>query len=124
MNRLIYNDRVYSSNFRNVDKYIMSNRQISIARSTPKGFKGSRLDELMPSWELINNYKSGALTEEEYEDTYYREVLNKLSAIEVYEKLKGKVICCYEDSGVFCHRHIVMNWLLANLDYTIIGGEL
>ena len=43
---------------------------------------------------------------------------------DVYNALKGKVICCWEKPDDFCHRHIILDWIdiVKGLGYT--GGEV
>lgn len=122
--KIIENDKVYTSSFGLVGKHVMSNRQVSISLSTPSTFKGSYVKALNPSWDLLNMYKSGSLSEQQYRDRYYAEVLDYLNPIEVYNQLKGKVICCWCGKGSFCHRQLVLEWLRDNIGDNVVGGEL
>ena len=94
-------------------KYKESNG-VSIAIGTPKWFKGETFPELFPSWDLVNYYKRTG-DEVGYRERYYEEVLYKLNPTEVYDKLKDKVILCWETSDKFCHRHIVSEWIYEEL---------
>lgn len=80
--------------------------------------------ELQPPSDVFYAYKHGEIDEKLFVELYYQRVLQRLDPKSVYEQLKGKVICCWEDQDRFCHRHIVMSWLdiLIGLGYT--GGEL
>lgn len=83
---------------------------ISIARVVPF-WKGDRYRELMPSAELIRDYKDGLINEEQYTIRYKQEVLSKLDPKLVGLLLEGRILLCYEKTGSFCHRHIVAEWL-------------
>ena len=124
MAKLIYNDRIYTSFFDAVDKYVMLDRQISIALSSPRSYRGERCESLAPTPELLGGYKRGEITKEEYEVIYYETTLALLNPLEIYEMLKGKVLLCWEKKGLFCHRHLVIRWLQDNLGERVIGGEL
>lgn len=120
----INNNKVYTSYFARAGRIIPDRRLVSIALSSPDNFGGKYYHELNPSPSLLSNYKQGKLSIEEYKSIYYAEVLNHLKPIEVYEQLKGKVMCCWEKPDVFCHRHLVLDWLRDNLGDNIYGGEI
>ena len=125
MAKLIYNDKVYTSFFDAVDKYVLHDRQVSIAISSKPTFKGSTFEQLAPPRWLRDGYKkTKKITKEDFERIYYEEVLSKLDPILVYMELKGKVLLCWEKRGYFCHRHLVMKWLKESLGEESIGGEL
>jgi len=121
---VVENDKVYTSYYSVVDKYVLKGRQVSISVSSPKGFRGIRYTKLMPSVELLRDYKGGRVDKNEYIKRYYCETLNKLNPSEVYNELKGKVLLCWEKKGEFCHRAIVLYWLKEALGDLVIGGEL
>lgn len=121
---ILLKDKIYTSYFARASKIIPDRRLISIALSSPENWGGSYLRELNPSPYLIHNIKNGIITPEEYEQTYRLEVLNNLDPTYIMDKTLGKVMCCWEKSGDFCHRHIVLNWLRENLGNNIIGGEV
>lgn len=124
LGKIIYYDKVYSSNFGSVDKYVFPKRQISISITTPTNFKGEKYTDLNPPQYLLDGYKSNTISWEQYIDIYYAEVLSKLDPEKVYEDLKGKVICCWCSKDSFCHRHLVMRWLRQKLGDKVAGGEL
>lgn len=121
---VIDNNKIYTSYFAVVDRYVGSSRQVSIALSTPKGFKGSYFLKLAPTWEILSKYKAKQISESQYNVMYRDSILYKQDPREVYEALRGKVLCCWEKSGDFCHRHIVLDWLVENLGPNILGGEI
>ena len=121
---VIKNDLIYSSYIARACKIVPNRRLVSIALNTPDYFGGSFLRELNPTPMMIHNIKNGNITAEEYEEAYRKEVLSQLNVHEVTEKLKGKIICCYEKPSDFCHRHIVMKWIAENIGEQVIGGEI
>lgn len=124
MAKLIYADKIYTCSFSSVNKHVGVHKQVSIAISQPKDFKGVRYTKLMPPWILLESYKNGNTTVEEYEEIYKEQILSQLNPIEVYEDLKGKVLCCWEGKTSFCHRKLVLDWLEKTIGADIIGGEL
>lgn len=111
--------KIYTGNFANVKKYQDQNlTPISIARFN-RYFSGSKLMELAPPAIMIHD------PEPIYTPKFKMEVLDKLNATEIFEKIKklsnGKdvVLLCYEKEGDFCHRHLVADWLSLNLDIEI-----
>ena len=86
-------------------------RFVSVARGN-KYWYGERYPDLFPTWDMIK-----MTDEEEYEEAYRRQVLDKLDPVKVYEDLEDAVILCHEsidkiESGeTFCHRHIIARWL-------------
>lgn len=147
----LYPNLVYSSYFAVVNKFVPVNLQISVALGTPSWFNGTKYSKLCPPRELLDAYKNGLdgtiyegktitldyidtgitidfingkLTNKSYEEVYRKEVLAKLNPIEVYNDLKGKVICCWESSKDFCHRYIILTWLRETLGSDFVGWEL
>lgn len=121
---VIKNDKVYSSYYARACKIIPDRRLVSISIGIPDNFNGEIMRELNPSGSLLYRYKNNLCDEQEYTETYITEILSKLDAFEIYNKLKGKVILCYCGKDSFCHRHIVMNWLKQNLGDEVTGGEI
>lgn len=93
---------------------------VSIARTAPwfiaKELKVYPLDALAPTDEIL------ALKDRptEYTKRYKEEVLRNLDPIRIFATLMGigrqeqtdkVVMMCYERPEVFCHRHIVAEWL-------------
>lgn len=89
---------------------------VSIARKTPYWFNGDSYIILAPKYTLINDYKNGTITEEEYTIRYNKwlsclvpeHVIEELSSFGDLDKI---VLCCYEKPTDFCHRHLVSKWL-------------
>ncbi len=80
-------------------------------------FDGETFSALAPKYEFWKKWHEqiGKLSEEEnmrfYIEHYYSEVLSKLDAAQIYNKLKDAIVLCYETPDTFCHRHIVACWL-------------
>lgn len=121
---VIKRDKVYTSYFSRASKIVPDRRLVSIARTSPEGWNCGFIRELNPSQSLLYNYKQGKVTDKEYEETYQLETLNALDPQEIYNQVKGKVLCCWEKSDCFCHRHLILKWLQKNFGENIIGGEI
>lgn len=100
---------------------------VSIARMTPKFFKGVTFEDLAPSNILLARYKKGQLSNEEFAYAYINQIkylpfdsiFNKLFELAKSEKSKGIVLLCYEKSDNFCHRHVLADYLNENFDMNI-----
>ena len=117
-------NKIYTSYFTKANKIFPDRMLVSISITSAQIFNGSYARELNPSKELLWEYKNGEISTEKYDEWYTETVLDKLNPFEIYEKYKGKILCCWEKSGEFCHRHIVIKWLADNLWEEIIGGEI
>ena len=108
---------IYTSYFGNIRKLPEDAILISIARSTPKWFKGEALLGLAPSYQLLNEWKKGNITTTEYERWYRTEVSDRYTYLEEIEEeilscVDGElchdiILLCYEKTMDFCHRHIL-----------------
>jgi len=94
-------------------------RGISIALKTPHWFKGPSYPDLFPTPAGLYTYRTDH-DEQAYIKTYYKDVLDKLDPRKVYTDLQYKVLLCYEKRGVFCHRHIVADWLYDKLGVLVL----
>lgn len=110
--------KIYTSYFANGKKLNMAGlRMIGIALYPPKWFYGTTIRDVAPSYSILKETSS----QEEYVNRFKNEILSKVDAKAFVEKLetisKGKdvVLCCYEKPDEFCHRHLVAEWLTANL---------
>lgn len=117
-------NKVYSSYYARACKIVPDWRLIAISIGIPDSFNGNIMRELNPPQQLLYDYKNGLCSDEEYIDRYTRNVLNNLNPVDIYNKLKGKVILCYCGKDSFCHRHLVLNWLEQNLGSEVIGNEI
>ena len=88
---------------------------VSISRWSPKWLECLECKELAPSTDLLNRYKNGQASAEDYtvEFEEYLEGVDLKAIADLFsEKAKsagkvGIVFCCYEKPRDFCHRHIV-----------------
>jgi uncharacterized protein YeaO (DUF488 family) len=121
---VIKNDKIYTSYYARACKIIPDRRLVAISRGIPDNFGGSTFRELNPSQDLLFSYKQGIINEQEYEERYNVETLSKLNPLDIYNKLKGKVLLCYCGKDKFCHRQLVIKWLETHLGTEVIGGEV
>ena len=92
---------------------------VSIAAKSPDFYKGREYKKLAPNYWFFKKYKDDG-DEEFYTKQYYKEVLDKLDPKEVYKELgENAILLCWEGKDKFCHRRIVAEWLLNNLDVEI-----
>lgn len=98
---------------------------VSISNSMPKFFmdkfpKTRIYTPLFPNWGIIDAYKKKIITDNEFTTLYYRHILNKLNPDKVMRELGEKaVLVCWEKIGVFCHRHLVAEWLKSEIGLVI-----
>lgn len=97
--------KFFTSNFRVSGK---DPKAVAISQGIPKWYRGKRMIELAPSWELVK----AKIPETEYTRRYYLENLCKLHAKLIVEDLEdGAILLCWEKPGDFCHRRIVAEWI-------------
>lgn len=120
----IKNDQVYSSYYARACKIVPDSRLVAISLQIPDNFGGQIMRELNPSESILWGYKNNKITWDEYEKQYTEQILNKLNPVEVYERLKGKVMLCYCGKGKHCHRQIVMRWLSKNIGKDFTDNEI
>ena len=121
---VIKKDKIYTSYFAKADKIFPNRLMVSIAITHPDGWKATYYRHLNPSLNMLMARKNGELDDAEFERAYRTEVLDHLDPMRVYTDLKGKVLCCWEKTGEFCHRNIVTAWLAENLGEEVVGGEI
>jgi len=122
--------KIYTSYFSKIHTIVREKRNpclINIAKFVPppmlKHLHGS-INEFKPTVNLLNKYKMGKVTEEEYKEIYLKDVEKNLIDTNIIELLSrdekvysSVVLLCYEKSENFCHRHILRDYLnnLCNL---------
>ena len=121
---VIKRDKVYTSYYARACRIVPDRRLVAISIGIPDGFNGHIIRELNPSEKLLMDYKNGRCSDEEYIERYTSDVLDKLNPIDIYNKVKGKVMLCYCGKDKFCHRKLVIEWLKQHLGEDIIGNEL
>lgn len=87
---------------------------VSIAGKQPTGCNWPQYKPFVPSWDLVHDYKNGAITEGEYTRLYIKRFLD-MSAKGVYSELiktygDGCTLLCWEVPTQFCHRQLVRKW--------------
>lgn len=87
---------------------------ISISAKAPVNYKGKEFKTLAPKWHFFKKYKEDG-DSEYYTKCYQEEVLKRLNPKEIYDKLDGAILLCYEKPGEFCHRRLVADWLEKSL---------
>lgn len=106
----------YFSNLVNVAPWV---KQISIARTQPKGFDLPQFKAFAPSAELLWDYKKGKISWAEYEARYFEQ----LKALPNLEKIKEHLrkyqddkhdlvfVCWERRNNPHCHRHLLARFL-------------
>lgn len=119
------NTQIFTGQLSQIDYYIKNGLNVvSIARKKPVWFNGPEILELAPSIELLQRYHSGlsfGVFSKEFNE--YLETLDLVSLQKKLEALgnghSGVILCCYEKSGKFCHRHLVSWFLGKSFDQTV-----
>jgi hypothetical protein len=89
---------------------------ISISRSVPNGFPGSKYFELAPEWAAVQAYKANG-DFERFAGYYRAMVLADLDAQEIYDQLgEDAILVCWERDRDTCHRSLVAEWFADQLD--------
>ena len=88
---------------------------IAICIYPPTDWSGPRFPALEPERADFYKIKGGSMSNEEYEESYRKNVLARLDAQKIYDSLKDYVLLCWEKPGDFCHRRIVAAWLFESL---------
>ena len=96
-------------------KTYKGNNGIAICIYPPLDWTGDRFYSLNPDRETFFAKKADQIDEAQYEKQYRERVLSKLDPQKTYDALRDKVLLCWEDPGLFCHRRIVAEWLQENL---------
>lgn len=110
---------MYTGYFAMIKKYLQSEPDlipVAITRFTPPWFKGPTYLPLAPSSDLLLRYKDKRINVDQYVKEYnsYIYTLDPISILcdlSQYGNLDKIVLCCYEKSGEFCHRHLLARWL-------------
>lgn len=104
---------MYTSNFARLRYVNPPLRPVSIARGTPRWFRGPCYEALAPEWEWLR------FSREEY-DRAFRRRLNQLDPRRVYEDLgEQAVLLCWCKHNAGCHRRLVAEWLEKSLGIVI-----
>lgn len=109
----------YTGYFARIEKYKeLGLYPVSIARYNPKGMNIFTWSAVAPSEDILRDYKSGKITEIEYDFRYRLQLQNRNILEDLYfidskipKEYNGIVLCCYEKSGTFCHRYILAEYI-------------
>lgn len=81
----------------------------------PYWFGGEWFSEMAPSAELVQSYKRGEVTPEQYTEIYLKQLESNqeaiLSRIQSFDPQKDYILLCFEGPGRFCHRHVFADWV-------------
>ena len=117
--------KIYTSYFENIPNIPSSLTIVAICYEAPENYNGKEFKLLAPSHDILHEYHHNGMDEERYTRRFYHEILSKLNAQEIYLKLKEYVedqdcvLLCYEKREEFCHRHLVADWLMKELNIEI-----
>ena len=100
----------YTSNYARKGNHPLA---YAISAKPPTWYSGKILTTLAPSWEILNDYKSGTITEEDYTIRYLESLYKrKVNPHELVNALPdGAILLCYESPTDFCHRHAAAEWI-------------
>lgn len=115
---------IYTSYFAKVggydrNKYLL----VSIALINPKWLTDFIREPLLnPSDTALYDVKTGRIDKEEYTKLYLAKlnnigseaIINWLNDLQNNNPAKDIILCCYERSDNFCHRHILRKFLQDN----------
>lgn len=111
---------IYTSYYAKVPKINIENYcLIRVSKSKPAWLDGiliTGIPVLYPHWDLINDWKNGLITWDEYTERYLYQLsfVNREEIIDrLHELSNGKdiILLCYESNDKHCHRHILADWL-------------
>lgn len=114
--------KIYTSYFANLRNIPNSIEPIAISLYTPSFYKGKRALDLAPSKDILDDYKGGKITEEEYRTRYLNLLIERAESLGDwcdYFKDKEVVLVCYEGKDKFCHRRILAE-LLVDIGFEVI----
>ncbi len=114
---------ICTSSYNNFKNKFYLKYSISGNRGVDVGYNGGCFPALAPKigfWYEWENNKDKMSFEDNtkfYIREYWNQVLCNLDPLEIFNKLDGSVLLCYEPNTEFCHRHIVAAW------FEILLGE-
>lgn len=80
---------------------------------------------LAPTWEMVNTFKSGLMSEETFTNMYFSIVNYRWDRIipSTIEWMKDKnlILVCYCPQGQFCHRYLAAEFLVKKMGATYFG---
>lgn len=111
---------IYTSHFSNLKNAI---NPISIAGGCPDFYNGPQFKKLAPKYTWWKQWHDEKLSNEWYVEKYNKTVLQTLKPAEIFSELfefypgaDTITIMCWEKPGLFCHRHLIGEWLSKNIN--------
>ncbi len=114
---------IYTSYFGNYRNFPANSIAVSITRFPPKNWKGLELKSVAPTADKLMKLKNNEIDETVFGWQYLAQ-LNKdenlrprvQALLRHLDETYGNVIlCCYETTNDFCHRHLLADWLNINI---------
>ena len=103
---------IYTTYFAKTKSIEEKDKLVSITRFPPKNINMKSFQKLAPSKELLKKYKADG--DKEHFKNEFNKYLDSLDVKAFAEFLDGYMLCCYEKSTDFCHRHLVAEWFRRN----------
>ena len=107
---------IYTSYFANILNFPDNFIPIGICAKPPSWFTGYNEKRFAPSYSILMDYKQNH-DDLIYDSRYTNEILNTIDVVQIINYLQSQypdqsiVLCCYEKSEEFCHRHLLANRL-------------
>lgn len=100
----------YTSNYARSAQHPLA---VAISASPPDWYHGKKFQLLAPTWEMINDYKSGRINSKDYASKYITLLEQRdITAFDIVEIFPdGTRFLCYEAPGDFCHRRVLADWI-------------
>lgn len=124
----MYNE-LYTGYFAKCKKYRENGYiPVSVAGKTPSNCVDEKWLDFAPRKELFQQWKNGIISDVKYGNEY----MTYLSTIPIedIEELReltrsGKfIMCCYEKTGDFCHRHYLAHFLRTKCLFNVYEVDL
>lgn len=101
---------------------------VSVAGITPDKCVDEKWVDFAPRKDLFYKWKKGIISDIEY-GRRYLEYLNTIPKEDIEElreltKTSNFVMCCYEKTGDFCHRHYLSHFLKVKYNFEVSELEL
>lgn len=113
--------------FAQMKKYVAAGYMpIAITASVPVWYKGNSMQVFAPDWELVQDWKSGKITWDEYTERY-NSMLDRRGisyALKILEQFENVVLICYEKPSDKCHRHLLAEYLNNKYNMNVLEFEI
>lgn len=98
---------------------------VAICSRSPVSYKGLEYKKLAPKYDFFIKWKNKIINDDQYVEFYKNLVLSELNQRKVIQDLMELsrsfkiVLLCWEKPDLFCHRHLVAEWLSKETDIKI-----